>query len=243
MAEQNKPKISYEEKIYRKYINFLNEHEEEMEKTSKWDMVFKVLNKIYIHHHYKLDDYRGDIPDSILKLFARHRSTPCYKECEERMLDYFRTLPRRKLKKDEIPFMPPFIPPYQLLAVEMTPKALWQAFLLHNTCHFTGMRQSGRFDKRNFVFNEKDVESEFTDETLDYEKIKNLISLPKFIKDDQLDDWDEDEINYLEYCYWNDWEGLVKEKVKILYEHFNKVAKFETVSSQVLYEYNCRVLF
>ena len=73
--------------------------------------------------------------------------------------------------------------------------------------------------------------------------IKNLISLPKFIKDDQLDDCDEDEINYLEYCYWNDWEGLVKERVKILYEHFNKVAKFETVSSQVLYEYNCRVLF
>ena len=208
-----------------------------MEKTSNWDMVFKVLKKIYLHPDYTLDDFGG------LKLFARHRSTPCYKEYEKKMLDYFKGELCRPLVKDEAHLRPPYIGPHQVLVVEMNPQSLWQAFLLFNTSHFIGLRQSEHFEKWNIVFSEKDVESDLVDETLDYEMIKNLISLPKFIKDDQLDDCDEDEINYLEYCYWNDWEGLVKERVKILYEHFNKVAKFETVSSQVLYEYNCRVLF
>ena len=232
MAEQNKPSISYEEKIYRRYITFLKRHVKEMEKTSNWDMVFKILKKIYIHPDYTLDDFGG------LKLFARHRSTPCYKECEERMLDYFKGELCRPLVKDEAHLRPPYIAPHQVLVVEMNPQSLWQAFLLFNTSHFIGLRQSEHFEKWNIVFSEKDVESVMVDETLDYEKIKSLIFPPKFLQEEEVDHWNEDEINYIEYCYWSDSEGLVKEKVIVIYDYLIQIAHFIPIHDHVLYEYH-----
>ena len=42
-------------------------------------------------------------------------------------------------------------------------------------------------------------------------------------------------------CYWNDWQGLVRETVKIVMR--DGKATCESVDQQVLYPYNCQILF
>lgn len=243
MRVQHSSKISYEERSYRKYFTYVNRHKDKMFETGNWNRVFRMLDRIYIHQHYELDDYRLEKNTySTLKLFARHRSTPTFRECEKKFVDYIKTEPRRPLGKDETPFFPPYIPAYQVVVVDNTPRAIWQAFLLQNTFHFIIeiWHWKAYYEKRYFVFNVNDVRIWHGEEKPDFDKIKELISLPRFSTNEEMDNFVDDEINYLEYCYWNEWEGLVKEKVKIIYDDFSKTVRFEKVSAQVLYEYDCK---
>lgn len=247
MAEQNNSRISYEEKIYRKYINFLNEYGEEMEETGNWNKIFEVLNRISIHPDYVLDDYRKkNSTDNVLQLFARHKSSPSFRECEEKKHYYFSMLSLRPKREDEGPFFPPFISPYQMVILDKSPKSLWQAFLLQNTYHFAGMRGKASIEKQSIVFSENDAKpNNFGEGVLDYDKIKNILFSPPKISLDAplIRRYENDEIDYLEYCYWSDKKGLVRVKLEILYNYSAETVSFETVSSKVLYKYNCRKQF
>lgn len=141
MAEINKPSISYEEKIYKKYINLLNEHGEEMEKAHDWNKVYKVLDEIYLQQFGSHDDKRLEIDDFLLHLFEQDDSTPSIKESEKKEYAYYGTKFLTTLDLDvHIDPLPPNTLPYKMVVVEMEPKALWQTFLLHNTVHFITSR-------------------------------------------------------------------------------------------------------
>ena len=43
-------------------------------------------------------------------------------------------------------------------------------------------------------------------------------------------------------CYWNEWRGLVRDTVKILFDG-NSIVGFEPLDLEVLYEYNCGICF
>lgn len=43
-------------------------------------------------------------------------------------------------------------------------------------------------------------------------------------------------------CYWNEWRGLVRDTVKILFDG-NSIVGFEPLNLEVLYEYNCGICF
>ena len=241
MRVQNSSKISYEERSYRKYFLYVNKHKYKMSVAGNWNRVFRMLDRIYIHQHYELDDYRLEKNyDSPVKLFARHKSTPTFRECEKNMYASLNADPSCLFKNDDTPFFPPYSPPYQVVVVDNTPRAIWQAFLLLNTFHFVVDICEWNYEKRYFVFNVNDVRIWHGEEKPDFDKIKELISLPRFSTNEEMDNLVDDEINYLEYCYWNEWEGLVKEKVKIIYDDFSKTVHFEKVSAQVLYEYDCK---
>ncbi len=243
MAEDNKRRISREEQIYRKYINFLNEHEEELEETGNWNKVFEVLNMISIHPDYVLDDYRKkNSTDNVLQLFARHKSSPSFRECENKKHHYFSVFSLCPISKEEGPFFPPFISPYQMVILDKSRQSLWQAFLLQNTFHFAGMRGEASSEKQSVVFSENDVKlTNLRDDVLDYDKIKKILFSPPKISLDAplIRRYENDEIDYLEYCYWNDKKGLVKVKVEILYDFSTETVSFKTLSSKVLYKYNC----
>ena len=140
MAEINNPSISYEEKIYRKYINLLNEHGEEMEKTYDWDKVYKVLDEIYLQQFSSHDDNRLEIDDFLLNLFEQDDSTPSIKESDKKEYAYYGTKFLTSLDVHIDPLPPNNTLPYEMVVVEMEPKALWQTFLLHNTDHFITSR-------------------------------------------------------------------------------------------------------
>ena len=42
-------------------------------------------------------------------------------------------------------------------------------------------------------------------------------------------------------CYWNDWQGLVRETVRIVMT--DGKATCESVDQQALYSYDCKILF
>jgi hypothetical protein len=46
---------------------------------------------------------------------------------------------------------------------------------------------------------------------------------------------------YVSACYWNDWQGLLRETVRI--ELTDGKASFEEIDQQVLYAYDCQILF
>ena len=53
--------------------------------------------------------------------------------------------------------MPPKIDPLQVITLERTPDAIWQAFLPHITYMFTGYRWHGGYVHKELVFSKKDV--------------------------------------------------------------------------------------
>lgn len=242
MAEKDKPKVSYEEKIFRKYIDFLNKNEKELEEKGNWNIVFKVLNKLHIHPDYVLDNYvrQKYLTSNTLMLFARHKSYPSFMECKEKEYEHFGFLDTRAMREDEGPFYPPFIPASQVIILCNEREAVWQAFLLQNTFRFFGIVRPYLVEKRTFILNREDLKSiELGKNALRYKKIKEtILSLPKYsyqVKDDSNVDLLDYPKFYLEYCYWSDYRGLVKEKAQVKYNLFTCTVTFETAKEEVLY--------
>lgn len=201
MKEMIMPKMSNEEKVYDKYTDFLCNHGGELEKTNNWNKVFEVLDLLHMDPDYALADSRPkNSTNDVLSLYARFTST---------------TNPYR----GEYLY-------YELVTLDYTPEAIWQAFLLQNTYHFIGMRWHGYYEERSFVFRDVTLES---GEKLPVTPVKFSFGVH-----------DEDDIkDYLEYCYWNEWVGLVRAKVEIKFDHNAHTVSFETVDEEVLYEYSC----
>ena len=44
-------------------------------------------------------------------------------------------------------------------------------------------------------------------------------------------------------CYWNDWEGLVKETAKVTFGKSNNVEMYSIENTEMIYKYNCGVCF
>lgn len=44
-------------------------------------------------------------------------------------------------------------------------------------------------------------------------------------------------------CYWNDWEGLVKETAKVTFGKSNNVEMYSIENTEIIYKYNCGVCF
>lgn len=44
-------------------------------------------------------------------------------------------------------------------------------------------------------------------------------------------------------CYWNDWKGLVKETAKITFSRNNAIEMYSVINADVLYKYDCGILF
>jgi hypothetical protein len=47
---------------------------------------------------------------------------------------------------------------------------------------------------------------------------------------------------YVSYCYWNDWEGLVREVVEITIID-GKVTETNNLSKKVEFQYDCGIVF
>ena len=43
-------------------------------------------------------------------------------------------------------------------------------------------------------------------------------------------------------CYWNEWKGLVREHIQITFD-CDYVISFNKIKEQVLYKYDCGILF
>ena len=133
---------------------------------------------------------------------------------------------------------------YELLTAEPSVQAAWQIYLLFTSPTVMPVFWHGGYIVRDYIFDESAVneievgfEGERPLECLDLRglSVANLL-LPKVVlsSDGQCADV---------YCtYWNDWAGLVRDHLQILFQEDGKV-EINQSESLVLFEYDCGILF
>lgn len=94
----------------------------------------------------------------------------------------------------------------------------------------------GGYIRRTYIFSHKDLEE--IDELRRNGKaplfgIKDIVSPKVKIRGSE---------GTIECCYWNDWEGLVRETLKVTYAN-NSVIYITQTKAEVLYEYDCGICF
>lgn len=129
------------------------------------------------------------------------------------------------------------------LKVDISGKGAWQVYLLNTIPFFI----HELYGKRYYIFKEDDIysfkaggnfasESEREKNTSEMELLlkKGVDILPKiYVFDDMF---------YVSCCYWNDWEGLVREYVKISHSE-GWITSIDCTHYDVLYEYDCGVTY
>lgn len=261
---------TYYENKYREYINFLVEEHEKLQKTNKWNKVFKALDMLSIHPDYELDDYRSSASnDNTLSLYARHTSTPRPSE-KEFLFQEFTHTPfsllhasspviqkygldtwdifddeEEKPKVEVNPHFPPNIDPFQVIYLENTPEAIWQALLLYMTHNFTGQRWHGGYSRRKLLFKNSDIPVKTSNQS-EWNLRRNgvvpdfpdRIFIPKVILG-----YGRREINMIRFCVWSNWGGLSVVKVPFDYSYANRTISFGKFTYENLYKYDCGIRF
>jgi hypothetical protein len=109
----------------------------------------------------------------------------------------------------------------------------WAAYLLYCLPSYLPKFWHANYDKRRYFYTNEEVKSiqtmrksmDWSNHSFDvtpavyYDREKFLVSA----------------------CYWNDWQGLVRETVRIVMT--DGKATCESVDQQVLYSYDCKILF
>ena len=120
--------------------------------------------------------------------------------------------------------------------VERTACGIWQAYLLSMAPTVLPTFWHGGYIRRTYIFSHKDLEE--IDELRRNGKaplfgIKDIVSPKVKIRGSE---------GTIECCYWNDWEGLVRETLKVTYAN-NSVISITQTKAEVLCEYDCGICF
>jgi ADP-ribosylglycohydrolase len=120
--------------------------------------------------------------------------------------------------------------------VERTACGIWQAYLLSMAPTVLPTFWHGGYIRRTYIFSHKDLE-EIDELRRNGEAplfgIKDVVSPKVKIRGSE---------GTIECCYWNDWEGLVRETLKVMYAN-NSVISITQTKAEVLYEYDCGICF
>lgn len=126
---------------------------------------------------------------------------------------------------------------YKHLKVEPSAEAAWQIYLLHNARTVMPVFWHGGYILRDYIFDEASLNDYVPLECYDISGLsrENLL-LPEVIMS-----VDGKSANV--YCtYWNDWKGLVRDRLHITFLRNGKV-KLTEIEPLCLFEYNCGICF
>lgn len=133
---------------------------------------------------------------------------------------------------------------YKLLTAEPSVHAAWQIYLLFTSHTVMPVFWHGGYIVRNFIFDEaaiNDIETGFYGEKpLECFDLKGLSRADLLLPEVVL----SPDGRYADvYCtYWNDWAGLVRDHLQILFQKNGKVELTQS-ESLVLFKYDCGILF
>lgn len=116
-------------------------------------------------------------------------------------------------------------------------ESAWQIYLLSRSENIMPTFWHGGYHQRVFIFDEETINDIIPLKIYDPSILsQNNLLLPEVTLSPDLGVADI-------FCtYWNFWQGLVREHVKIYFQNGGKV-KFEECGSLVLFSYNCGILF
>jgi hypothetical protein len=123
------------------------------------------------------------------------------------------------------------------LTIDKTAMGAWQAYLLSiakTVLPFSGMLY---YTKRELIFSHDQIKDKY--HWLD---LKRKPLLKDFDKD--VSPWVRIQGTQaiVSCCYWNEWQGLVRENAKIIFFN-NRVYLLEDFEEEVLFKYHCGVIF
>lgn len=127
---------------------------------------------------------------------------------------------------------------FKFLKVTNSVKGAWQAFVLHELWHILPHYWHGLYNYRQFIFDKQDFQNvhsfgqgRFWIMPIDASKYDVQLKITQNGND-----------YYVSYCYWNDWEGLVREVVEITIID-GKVTETNNLSKKVEFQYDCGIVF
>lgn len=135
---------------------------------------------------------------------------------------------------------------WDYLKLSISPMAAWQAYLIEKSPTLMPLIWHDCYIQRIFIYSTDDIPCKIINTVTPYidtidvfindikETIKNKSIVPTIgIYGD---------IAVISCCYWNNWEGLIREYVKISFEE-DKVKSITKIKSSVLYKFDCGVRY
>ena len=126
------------------------------------------------------------------------------------------------------------------LRVKQTKMAAWQLYLLNNISTVLPLYWHGGYIRRNFIFRALDIDGIFP---LKFHDLSELSRENAFVPSVEIAEENAHGCTMVvRCCYWNDWEGLVRESSGITIEN-GKLKNISHLSKKVEFQYNCGILF
>ena len=125
---------------------------------------------------------------------------------------------------------------FDKINIEQSEMGAWHAFLLSVAYTLLPTVWHGGYERRTYILSIQDLHALFNGHGIELQQsmIENLLpNVRRGIADDEY---------VVECCYWNDWKGLVREKVLVEYER-NHIDYIEDAGSEVWFQYDCGILF
>ena len=113
---------------------------------------------------------------------------------------------------------------------------IWQGYLFSIAPTLLPTFWHGGYIRRKYIFSHKDLERIrilYPQEKAPLYGIKDVVSPKVKMRGAE---------GTIECCYWNEWQGLVRETLKVTYAN-DTIMSFERTKEEVLYEYNCGICF
>lgn len=125
------------------------------------------------------------------------------------------------------------------LVVNATEMGVWQLYLLENYHTVLPTVWHGGYNRRKYILKESDIDNIIP---LKFHDLSELQAQDKLMPCVTIGaDEAEGHLLVVHCCYWNDWEGLVRQQVE--YKLKNGRVVSENSSKEVLYQYHCGMWF
>ena len=125
------------------------------------------------------------------------------------------------------------------ITVENSCDGAWQAYLLQAIWHILPTFWHGAYGYRTYLFSKAYLKGLRTLRESDQDIVNGLNEfdlIPEVVKSPNNGKY------YVTCCYWSDWGGLIRELVEITIEN-NKVAEVFEAKRNVIFKYECGILF
>ena len=121
------------------------------------------------------------------------------------------------------------------MIVDKSPYGAWEVYLYSKTRNIYPYFWHGGYRRQTLLFSDSDLGL-----------IKPLHGLDKnYVLDGERIEpkvWFEGDVAYVSSFYWNAWNGLIKETMKLVFDG-NKIIEYETIAKENYYKYNCGIMF
>ena len=128
---------------------------------------------------------------------------------------------------------------WSLISAEDSPMGAWQVYLIYNLWHYLPLFWHANYENRQYIYTRAQWGGEVRP---GFDNITPLVGFDISKQDIYPSIHKEDGYYYVSACYWSEFEGLVREELKIAIGKKVHVYK-RPVHHNILYRYHCGICF